>query len=186
MIQVPTTLTALAALSLDSLRACYREIRDRSGQSPAVFDDAVEALLEKRGVNDPSPAYRVRAAQIVSFPCESCGGSGKYVRGDGSIGACYRCGGRRRQRDADRVRNANYDAWRASQGAKAEPAPSEPAEPSASSEAPSGPGEYGFCKCCGANDQPADVKFQGIPMCEECFAENAHAATHASMAGDDA
>jgi Family of unknown function (DUF6011) len=43
-------------------------------------------------------------------------------------------------------------------------------------------GKYGTCWC----GQGADHLWHGEGMCDECFAETAHAAQHASLAGDDA
>lgn len=101
------------------LRREYRGIRNRSGQSPAVFNAAVELKLLALNA-DPetaTPKQWLRAAKLVHFRCGRCAGTGAYITGTvngvptGPGGICYRCEGKGFQTDADRRRNFGYDNY---------------------------------------------------------------------------
>lgn len=65
------------AADLETARAEYRRIRARSAAAtPAEFDAAVKALLERRKVAAPTPADYLDAASRVAFHCGRCGGTG--------------------------------------------------------------------------------------------------------------
>jgi len=89
----------------------YKRIANRSGQTPEDFNHVVSQLVEE----DSSPEQWVAAAKRARFFCKRCAGTGSFItyiengvpRGPG--GACYRCGGKGSQNDADRRRNYGYD-----------------------------------------------------------------------------
>ena len=102
-------------MTTDEARNEYRNIMRRSGQTAAVFNAAVAAIVAAR-----TPEGYVKAAKAVTFHCERCYGTGKWAQtwvmsldgemhAEGATGVCYRCGGKGCQNDADRRRNFGAD-----------------------------------------------------------------------------
>lgn len=163
----------------------YARIADRSlAGSRAEFTAAVKALLAKKGVQSPVEADYLKAAKIVRFTCKRCAGTGQFITGSmngkptGPGGACFRCGGKGAQNDADRRRNYGYDCRAFEKAAQSMVNSAHKSSKSSKSS--------GLCPCGEKAETKPHPEVSSIPLCGECWAENAAAAQHAKYALDDA
>jgi len=102
-------------MSLNEQRILYRQIRNRSeARTPAEFDAAVKVYLEQHGL-ELTPERCCAAAQIVTFMCRRCAGTGQFItmvengQPKGPGGICFRCQGKGVQDDKDVRRNEYHD-----------------------------------------------------------------------------
>jgi hypothetical protein len=103
--------------TVKELRAEYRKLQQNAygWVAKAVWDEAVKKLataLAKGG--KITPAIWVEAARKATVKCDRCNGSGVYQWGacvNGRMshsGACFACGGKGHQDQADFARNRVY------------------------------------------------------------------------------
>jgi len=87
-------------------------IEKAHGLHASVFYGAIKAALAALGVAAPTLADIVAAAELVTFPCAACRGTGRYVLRSGRSNPCFRCAGKAAQNARDAFRNASYDTYR--------------------------------------------------------------------------
>lgn len=177
-----------------TLKLAYHRIQKRSlAKTPAEFNEKCAQLLLANKIDPETakPADWLKAAKHVLFPCGRCAGTGLFItmvvngKPTGPGGICYRCNGKGAQNDSDRRRNYGHDMYKAGKAVAADlNVPQVPPMPAQTPPVPVSKVASKVCQCC--EQEEATTHFMGHDMCEECFAENAHAATHAKYAGDDA
>lgn len=114
-----------AMMTVEQARKEYGKIRKRSHEeSPKAFDAACAAHLVTKGW-ESTPENWLKAAKTVRFRCRRCAGTGSFItmvengKPKGPGGACYRCGGKGWQDDADARRNFGADMRSADRAARA-------------------------------------------------------------------
>lgn len=110
-----TSATSDIQLARETYVAIRRKLIWSAGVTAKQFDDAARSFLSGKGVAAPAPADWVIAAREALVRCGRCAGTGMFVtrveNGEpkGPGGACYRCGGKGLQNEADARRNNYHD-----------------------------------------------------------------------------